>query len=188
MTDQNQPPQPPGRDTNPLPPYQYQPYQGPPRPPRKPWSRRRHILTWSVVGFFLLVGTIGSLTSPPQQPAAHHGPVIPAVAHSSSPIATPAVTHTTTPPVVHATTPAPQHTTTQPAPVHSTTQPAPQHTTTAPPPPPPSCYPTTSTGHCYEPGEFCSNAEHGMTGVAGDGKAIKCENTDPGQTWHWVDI
>lgn len=71
---------------------------------------------------------------------------------------------------------------------------APAPTTQAPPPPPPSsapppptgCHPKTSSGNCYEPGEFCSTAEHGQTGVAGDGKTITCENTDPGSTWHWV--
>ena len=75
--------------------------------------------------------------------------------------------------------------------------PAPAPATQAAPPssaPPPSpsaasgCYPKTSSGNCYEPGEFCSAAEHGETGVAGDGKAIKCENTDPGSTWHWVAV
>jgi hypothetical protein len=65
---------------------------------------------------------------------------------------------------------------------------------TAPAPPPPSsappaqagCYPKTPSGNCYEPGEFCSSAQHGETGVAGDGKTITCANTDPGSTWHWV--
>lgn len=69
--------------------------------------------------------------------------------------------------------------------------PAPAPTIQAPPPSPsaPSgCSPKTSSGNCYEPGEFCSTAEHGETGVAGDGKAIKCENTDPGSTWHWVAV
>lgn len=56
------------------------------------------------------------------------------------------------------------------------------------PPPPSGCSPKTSSGNCYEPGEFCSTAEHGETGVAGDGKTIKCENTDPGSTWHWVAV
>ncbi len=68
------------------------------------------------------------------------------------------------------------------------------------PPPPPSpapapstsaaapagCFPKASTGNCYEPGEFCSSAEHGQSGIAGDVKSITCENTDPGSTWHWV--
>ncbi len=67
---------------------------------------------------------------------------------------------------------------------------APAPATQAPPPSsaPPGCFPKTSSGNCYEPGEFCSTAEHGETGVAGDGKAIKCENTDPGSTWHWVAV
>jgi hypothetical protein len=54
-----------------------------------------------------------------------------------------------------------------------------------PPPPPPSrtaCYPTTSSGNCYEPGEYCPNDDHGVSGVAGDGEAITCEYNDG---WRW---
>lgn len=63
-----------------------------------------------------------------------------------------------------------------------------------PPPPPPAptispsaaapsgCYPKTSSGHCYEPGEFCPHADAGMSGVAGDGEAIICENNN-GLRW-----
>jgi hypothetical protein len=50
------------------------------------------------------------------------------------------------------------------------------------PPPPASCHPTTASGNCYEPGEFCSLADHGMTGVAGDGKAIVCQDNNG---WRW---
>jgi hypothetical protein len=68
--------------------------------------------------------------------------------------------------------------------------PAPPPSSAAPPPPPPpapgGCHPKTPSGNCYEPGEFCSSAEHGQSGIAGDGKSITCENTDPGSTWHWV--
>jgi hypothetical protein len=39
-----------------------------------------------------------------------------------------------------------------------------------------------SGGNCYEPGEYCPTADQGMTGVAGDGKAIKCENNN-GLRW-----
>jgi hypothetical protein len=49
-------------------------------------------------------------------------------------------------------------------------------------PPPASCYPTTSSGNCYEPGEFCSLADHGMTGVAGNGERIVCEDNNG---WRW---
>jgi hypothetical protein len=57
----------------------------------------------------------------------------------------------------------------------------------APPPSAPAapagCHPTTPSGNCYEPGEFCSTAEHGETGVAGDGKAITCVAS--GSYWRW---
>ncbi len=58
----------------------------------------------------------------------------------------------------------------------------------APPPThaaPAGCYPKTSSGNCYEPGEFCSAAEHGETGVAGDGKTITC--IDVNGYWRWED-
>jgi hypothetical protein len=50
------------------------------------------------------------------------------------------------------------------------------------PAPPSGCYPKTSSGHCYEPGEFCPHADAGMSGVAGDGEAIICENNN-GLRW-----
>ena len=52
----------------------------------------------------------------------------------------------------------------------------------APPPPPTGCYPKASSGNCYEPGEFCPEADAGMRGVAGDGEAIICENNN-GLRW-----
>ena len=57
------------------------------------------------------------------------------------------------------------------------TQPNPNPTST-----PAGCYPLTSSGNCYEPGEYCPNADHGMSGVAGDGKAIICQNNNG---WRW---
>jgi hypothetical protein len=59
--------------------------------------------------------------------------------------------------------------------------PAPK-TTTAPPAPPSGCYPTTSSGNCYEPGEFCPHADAGMSGIAGNGEAIICEDNN-GLRW-----
>ena len=54
------------------------------------------------------------------------------------------------------------------------------------PAPPPatasSCYPLSDEGTCYEPGEFCRDDDHGMTGVAGDGETITCEDNDG---WRW---
>ena len=72
----------------------------------------------------------------------------------------------------------------------SAPSPAPSHvvTHTAPPPASPpaaTCYPTTPSGNCYEPGEFCSAAQHGTSGIAGDGAAITCKPASGGGTWHW---
>jgi hypothetical protein len=58
--------------------------------------------------------------------------------------------------------------------------PAPKPTTA--PPAPTGCYPTASSGNCYEPGEFCPHADAGMSGVAGDGEAIICEDNN-GLRW-----
>jgi cardiolipin synthase len=51
-----------------------------------------------------------------------------------------------------------------------------------PKPAPTSCSPKTSSGNCYEPGEYCSDADHGISGVARDGEPIVCENKDG---WRW---
>jgi len=67
-----------------------------------------------------------------------------------------------------------------PAPKASTAPPAPP--STAPPAPPSGCYPKTDSGNCYEPGEFCRTSDHGVSGVAGDGEAIICEDNNG---WRW---
>jgi hypothetical protein len=61
--------------------------------------------------------------------------------------------------------------------------PAAQPTTTAPAPAPsPSCYPLSDEGTCYEPGEFCRDSDQGMSGIAGNGTPITCENNN-GLRW-----
>lgn len=62
-----------------------------------------------------------------------------------------------------------------------TPQPAPTPVPT-PTPAAASCYPLTNGSNCYEPGEYCRNADHSVTGVAGDGEAIQCLD-DNG--WRW---
>ena len=56
--------------------------------------------------------------------------------------------------------------------------------TSAPPAPatPTGCHPLTNGGNCYEPGEYCRNSDHGVSGVAGDGEAIICEDNNG---WRW---
>ncbi len=74
-------------------------------------------------------------------------------------------------------TPAP---TPAPAPSAQTTPAA-----TAPPPAPATpagCSPISDEGTCYEPGEYCRDDDHGVSGVAGDGQAIICEDNDG---WRW---
>jgi len=50
---------------------------------------------------------------------------------------------------------------------------------------PASCQPLSDEGTCYEPGEYCRDDNHGMTGVAGDGKTIECEDNDG---WRWEPV
>lgn len=45
-----------------------------------------------------------------------------------------------------------------------------------------SCTPLTNGGNCYEPGEFCRNSDHGMSGSAGDGEPIICMDNNG---WRW---
>lgn len=45
-----------------------------------------------------------------------------------------------------------------------------------------SCHPLTNGGKCYEPGEFCRDSDHGISGVAGDGKSIVCSDNNG---WRW---
>lgn len=54
--------------------------------------------------------------------------------------------------------------------------------TPSPAPTPAHCTPLTSSGHCYSAGEFCPAADHGMTGIAGNGEAIVCEDNNG---WRW---
>jgi hypothetical protein len=51
-----------------------------------------------------------------------------------------------------------------------------------PTPTPSACHPLTNSGNCYEPGEYCRDADHGASGVAGDGETITCEDNNG---WRW---
>jgi hypothetical protein len=43
----------------------------------------------------------------------------------------------------------------------------------------------TNSGKCYEPGEFCRNSDHGVSGVAGNGEKIRCEDNNG---WRWEPV
>jgi hypothetical protein len=105
-----------------------------------------------------------TVAAPLMHVAAQKGPACQAVALSTPAQTTPAAA------------PAPPAST---APVSTTP-------TAAPAPPastaPASCHPLSDEGTCYEPGEYCRDADHGMSGVAGNGEAITCEDNDG---WRW---
>ena len=82
-----------------------------------------------------------------------------------------------------ATTTLPPTTTTAPPPPPTTAPPPPP--TAAPAPAPAGCHPLTNGGNCYEPGEYCRDSDHGVTGVAGDGKTITCANNNG---WRWEPV
>jgi hypothetical protein len=97
----------------------------------------------------------------------------------------------TTPTSVTTTSTAPPQTTTTtrpPAPVTTTTRTPLTVPVTAPPTTvpvtaaPANCTPLTDGGNCYEPGEFCRADDHGVTGRAGDGETITCEDNNG---WRW---
>src|SRR5271157_1149766 len=121
------------------------------------WHHKGVGMRFAVLVLLLAAGCGSAATSTPTQSA------VPSATSSTSPTPTPTptLTHSAVLPPTHATLPA----------------------TTAPAAPPPaSCYPTTSSGHCYEPGEYCRESDHGASGVAGDGKKIICEDNDG---WRW---
>jgi cytoskeletal protein RodZ len=177
----------------------WQPEQGygPPGGPqgRKPWPARHKVLT-ALLGFCGLVFVIGiaaaASSSSSSTPSTTSSLIARTPAATASPTVTKPATATQTVTTAPPTTPAPPATPTQTAAAVQQTAPAtPARTTSAAPPAPPastvpaSCYPLSDAGHCYEPGEFCRTSDHGASGVAGDGKAIKCEDNDG---WRWEPV
>jgi hypothetical protein len=69
-------------------------------------------------------------------------------------------------------------------PVATSAPPSPAPPSPAPPASatPAGCYPLSDEGTCYEPGEYCRDDDHGVSGIAGDGEAITCEDNDG---WRW---
>ena len=156
------------------------------RPARKSWPQRHKVLTvlGSLTALIIVIGGIASASGRAKQ------------ADNASAVATTTPTRTATPsrtPTHHATStktvPAKAPVTAQaatPAPAATTRAPATTAPAAAPPPPaattPAGCQPLSDEGTCYEPGEYCRDANHGTSGVAGDGEAITCEDNDG---WRW---
>jgi hypothetical protein len=112
------------------------------------------------------------LSPPPPGPSS---PPPPATATAAPPSA-PATTPRPAPPAAKPPAPKP------PPPPPVSKKPAPKPPPPPPPPPKAACHPLTNGGNCYEPGEFCRAADHGVTGLAGDGEVITCQDNDG---WRW---
>jgi hypothetical protein len=166
---------------------------GPPGGPqgRKPWPARHKVLTvlLGFCGLVFVIGIAAAASSSSSTPAVTSSPIAKAPAVTASPTVTKTATATQTVTTAPPTTPAPPATPAQTAAAVQQTAPStPAQTTSAAPPAstaPASCYPLSNAGHCYEPGEFCRASDHGVSGVAGDGKAIKCEDNDG---WRWEPV
>lgn len=163
-----------------------------------PQSQRGKVLSVSGVSVGLLVlliiglaagGGSKSPTLSPPSPVASVAPVVADVSTTPSPTHTAAASKSPAPVATSAaassSSPAPVQThTAAPAPTHSSYVP-PAPTTAAPAAP--ACSPVASSGNCYEPGEICPAKDHGMSGIAGDGKPITCSYYPGSGTWHWKD-
>ncbi len=185
------------------PPSQQPPYQAP-QPPYQPqqlgksWPARHKALT-GLLAFVVLIIIIvaarsGGPSSPPgngttaglttttsptaTQTPSHHATQAAATARKTQSRQTQPVTPATS----HGPAPSAHAAPTTPAAVVA--PPSSAAPTSAPPSSaaPASCHPLTNAGNCYKPGEFCREADHGVTGVAGNGEAITCENNDG---WRW---
>jgi hypothetical protein len=162
----------------------------PGRPPREPWPPGLKVLAALGSLSVLILVTVGfaSLNS---RPADDVSAVATTPARTATPSRTP-THHAVTAKAVPAKAPvtgqaaAPGPPPAAPAPATST--PAPAKTTPAATPSRPAattpagCHPLSNEGTCYEPGEYCRHADHGLSGMAGDGKPITCEDKDG---WRW---
>ena len=167
------------------------------RPARKSWPQRHKVLTvlGSLTALIIVIAGIASASGKAKQadnasavatttPTRTATPSRTPTHHATSTETVPTVTAQATTQAPVATTPAPAATTR--APVSTAAKPTATAHAAAPPPPPATapagCSPLTNGGNCYEPGEYCRDTDHGASGVAGDGKAITCEDKDG---WRW---
>jgi hypothetical protein len=158
----------------------------PPGPvPRKPWHKRRWVrITGAIIGAWVVIialtnhsGTRHAAATAPAKPAAT-APAGSATPKARAPKATPKRTK----PAAPAESASPAQTTPAAAAPAQPGGPAPAQSTQPAAATPAGCYPLSNEGTCYEPGEYCRNADHGASGIAGDGEAITCEDNNG---WRW---
>jgi len=117
--------------------------------------------------------TVGSSTPTPVVTAAPVASIVVTVAPTVVPSSAPTPQVTTAPaPTVHKVTAT--HVPATRTPVPRTPTPAPAAV---------SCHPLSNSGHCYTAGQFCRDVDHGVTGIAGNGATIVCEDKNG---WRWI--
>jgi hypothetical protein len=169
----------------------FSPSQPPHMPPRQPpqhgksWAARHKALT-GFLAFVALIIIIVAANSGGSPSSPGSGTTAGMTTTASATAAAAPSHHATRAAAVQKTHPKRTQTTsaTSQAPASS----APAQTTPAAVVAPPAsaapagCRPLTNGGNCYEPGEYCRGSDHGVSGVAGDGEAITCEDNDG---WRW---
>ena len=148
--------------------------------PRKPWHKRRGVrITGAIIGALIVITALAHHSgASPTAATAPAKPAATAPAKSATPKAQPKRTKPAAPAA-----PARPAQTTPVAPAQPSGAPAQSTQPTAPAAAAPAgCYPLSNEGTCYEPGEYCRNADHGVSGMAGDGEAITCEDNNG---WRW---
>jgi hypothetical protein len=161
------------------------------RPARTSWLRRHKILTvLSGLAALIMIGGIASAAGAGNaKQAGDASTVATTPTHTATPGQMP-THHATkkkakprkTPVTVQATVPAPTATAPVAAPAPPpATAPAVARSSSAAAAPA-GCSPLSNENTCYQPGERCRAADHGKSGIAGDGKAITCENN---HGWRW---
>lgn len=162
--------------------------------PRKPWHKRRWVRITGVIGALAVIIALGN--HPGTSPAAATAPAVSATPKAQASKATPKPAKTAAPaararPARASASPAqasasPAQTTPAAAVPAQPSSPAPAQSTPPAASPaaaaPAGCYPLSNAGTCYEPGEYCRNADHEVSGMAGDGEAITCEDNNG---WRW---
>jgi hypothetical protein len=158
------------------------------RPAWTSWPRRHKVLT--VLGGLVALIIIASTTSGGNAKQAGDASTV-ATTPTHTATASQMPTHQATkkkakprktPVTVQATVPAPTATAPVAAPAPPpATAPAVARSSSAATTPA-GCYPLSNENTCYQPGERCRAADHGESGIAGDGTAITCQNN---HGWRW---
>jgi hypothetical protein len=153
-----------------------------------PWRRFRNLALWKqviawVVAAIVVLGGIGAAVG--EDTSSTNVATGTATTTTAAPTTTtPPTTATPTTTLLPTTTPltTSPSTTAASSPTTPTTV-APASPTTPPRTGPGGCYPLSSSGNCYQAGQFCSASDSGKSGIAGNGQKIACKPS--GNRYRW---